>query len=269
MVWFYNDDSMPYGRPKPNALVYIQFRDGSKTNKPERAGSLRWHILGSAGDIIMYQYAYSKDAPIPSCASTEDTLEESNTQVLLQEDNASTDTIGLVESILEDSDGWILWDGTGERPSDDTIVQVKLHNGFGVDDVPYEAIYYNWERECPISELDIVAYKVISEEGDGSIAVVSPKDGEIPVGRKFDQGKPRWSLIPWKPMREIVNVLTFGSLKYDDNNWMKVEPSRYKDALLRHITSWLEGESNDPESGYHHLAHAGCCLLFLLWFELK
>jgi len=26
---------------------------------------------------------------------------------------------------------------------------------------------------------------------------------------------------------------------------------------------------NDPESGEHHLAHAGCCLVFLLWFEVN
>ena len=31
--------------------------------------------------------------------------------------------------------------------------------------------------------------------------------------------------------------------------------------------SWRDGEKNDLESGLHHLAHAGCCLLFMLWLD--
>jgi hypothetical protein len=61
----------------------------------------------------------------------------------------------------------------------------------------------------------------------------------------------------------------FGKKKYGANNWMKLEnaPERYYNALMRHMTAWWGGESIDPESGYSHLAHAGCCLIFLLWFE--
>jgi len=33
---------------------------------------------------------------------------------------------------------------------------------------------------------------------------------------------------------------------------------------LRHLTAWWAGEDLDPESGLHHLAHAACCLMFLL-----
>lgn len=89
-------------------------------------------------------------------------------------------------------------------------------------------------------------------------------------GRKFDQNKPRWGLLPLKPMREIVKVLTFGADKYEEDNWKRVPhaKSRYYDAMLRHITDWKDGEILDPESGYHHLAHAGCCLLFILYFEI-
>lgn len=37
---------------------------------------------------------------------------------------------------------------------------------------------------------------------------------------------------------------------------------------MRHLTAWWGGEKSDPESGEHHLAHLGCCVIFLLWFDL-
>jgi hypothetical protein len=89
-------------------------------------------------------------------------------------------------------------------------------------------------------------------------------------GRKDDQDKPMWNLLPLGPIREIVQVLTFGAKKYDaDNNWQKVEnpTERYFAAMMRHIDAWRAGEHWDPESGLPTLAHAGCCLVFLLWFD--
>ena len=87
------------------------------------------------------------------------------------------------------------------------------------------------------------------------------------IGRKFDSNKPRWSLLPWKEVEEIVKVLTLGSEKYADRNWMNVRPlkDRYVSAMMRHITAWLDGNRLDEESKLSHLAHAGCCLLFLMW----
>jgi hypothetical protein len=94
---------------------------------------------------------------------------------------------------------------------------------------------------------------------------------EKTIGRKFDQDKPRWDLLPWDETQEIVEVLTFGSKKYEDNNWTVVSSPkrRYFAALCRHVLAWWRGEKIDPESGKSHLAHAGCCLLFLMWFDNK
>jgi len=94
--------------------------------------------------------------------------------------------------------------------------------------------------------------------------------GEAGLGRKDDTGKLRWDLIPAEPLREIVKVLTFGAVKYAPDNWKHVQDARqrYYRALIGHIQDWREGEKNDKDSGCYHLAHAGCCLLFLLWFDL-
>ena len=91
------------------------------------------------------------------------------------------------------------------------------------------------------------------------------------VGRKFDDGKPRWDLMPFACLNEVVKVLTFGAKKYDDNNWQQIEHprDRYFAATLRHLTHRKVGEKYDEETGLHHIAHAICCLLFFLWFDIK
>lgn len=88
---------------------------------------------------------------------------------------------------------------------------------------------------------------------------------------KHDHGKMMWDLLPLKEVEKIVQVLHFGALKYGPNNWQRVPDAknRYFAALMRHLASWQSGEQNDSESGRSHLAHAGCCLLFLLWFDGK
>ena len=88
---------------------------------------------------------------------------------------------------------------------------------------------------------------------------------------KKDHGKLLWDLLPYKQVEEIVDVITFGAEKYEPYGWQKVPDAknRYFAALMRHLTAWWEGEKIDPESGKSHLAHAGCCLLFLMWFDKK
>lgn len=90
-------------------------------------------------------------------------------------------------------------------------------------------------------------------------------------GIKHDDAKPRWSLLPAGTVRAIVQVLEFGATKYSPGNWQRVPGSRqrYYDALMRHIEAWWGGERLDPETRLPHLAHAGCCLLFLLWVDLQ
>ncbi len=84
-------------------------------------------------------------------------------------------------------------------------------------------------------------------------------------GIKADDGKEPMGLLPGVALREISRVLDYGAKKYAPNNWKHVRPgSRYLDAALRHLTAYADGEDNDPESDLHHLAHAGCCVLFML-----
>lgn len=88
-------------------------------------------------------------------------------------------------------------------------------------------------------------------------------------GVKYDKDKPKWSLLPFKALAEVVDVLTYGARKYAPDNWKKVPNARarYIDAAFRHFTTYINGEKNDSETGLNHLAHTICCLLFLLAFD--
>lgn len=90
---------------------------------------------------------------------------------------------------------------------------------------------------------------------------------------KNDSGKLEWSLMPFKQLEDVVRVLMFGAEKYSRDNWKKCDDvNRYKDALMRHVTAYIEGEKFDKGNdgdNLHHLAHAICNCLFLLWFDQK
>jgi hypothetical protein len=91
----------------------------------------------------------------------------------------------------------------------------------------------------------------------------------IKEGMKFDAGKLDYTLVPWDGLEEIVKVLEFGAKKYARENWrfVKFGETRYMAAAFRHLIAYQNNEDVDPETGLSHLAHAGCCLLFLLALE--
>jgi hypothetical protein len=87
-------------------------------------------------------------------------------------------------------------------------------------------------------------------------------------GLKYDSGKLNWSLMPFGALQDVVKVLEFGSQKYAPNNWQYVDNAdeRYWNAAMRHLIAH-KTEDSDSETGLSHLAHATCCLLFLLHLE--
>lgn len=94
--------------------------------------------------------------------------------------------------------------------------------------------------------------------------------GTMPTGTalKFDGGKLPLHLLSTEAMNQTAAVLAFGAEKYAAHNWRKgFVWSRPLSAAMRHITAFNAGEDKDPESGLSHLAHAACCIMFLLEFE--
>lgn len=85
---------------------------------------------------------------------------------------------------------------------------------------------------------------------------------------KYDGEKVRLDLLPVEPIIDIGKVLTYGAKKYSERNWEKgLAWSRCYAAALRHLFAWQSGETDDPETGLNHLAHAACEIFFLLEFS--
>jgi len=95
-----------------------------------------------------------------------------------------------------------------------------------------------------------------------------PIHDAIQMGTKHDQDKVRLELLPIESLEEVAKVLTHGANKYQPYNWTKgFKFTRLVGACMRHLFAWTRGEDKDPETGLSHLAHAACCLLFLIWMQ--
>ncbi len=89
-------------------------------------------------------------------------------------------------------------------------------------------------------------------------------------GTKFDEGKPRISLLSSDAILEIAKVATMGAEKYSDHNWRKgFDWSRLMDAAERHLLKYNKGNRIDEESKLSHLAHVAWNIMALLEFEIN
>lgn len=88
--------------------------------------------------------------------------------------------------------------------------------------------------------------------------------------RKDDGGKPTFEYLPEDALAAINEILIFGAKKYGPRNWEQgMNWLRCWNACLRHLWAWARREPCDPETGKSHLWHAGCCILFLITYELR
>jgi len=89
------------------------------------------------------------------------------------------------------------------------------------------------------------------------------------TGARHNAGKPPLELIPLETLEGIARVLQYGGEKYAPFNWAKGQSWMANlGCALRHLKEFQRGEDNDPDTGESHLAHAGCCILFALFYEI-
>lgn len=81
--------------------------------------------------------------------------------------------------------------------------------------------------------------------------------------RDSQDGKPRYSLIPPKPLERVAMHFTDGADKYGDFNWHLGQPSsRVIDSLMRHVEKYRAGLKDED-----HLAAIVVNAMFLMEFE--
>ena len=76
-------------------------------------------------------------------------------------------------------------------------------------------------------------------------------------GAKYDNEKPRPSLVPVEAIEAIMHTREYGMRKYGDaEDWRSIDAERWHDALLRHVLAmWENPIAIDPESGLPALWH--------------
>lgn len=85
-------------------------------------------------------------------------------------------------------------------------------------------------------------------------------------GKKFDNGKADYSLLPFDELEELVKVLMFGAKKYGRNNWKNgLSVNRLLSATYRHLKDFKNKTDIDKESGLHALGHVLANVIFMLW----
>lgn len=92
------------------------------------------------------------------------------------------------------------------------------------------------------------------------------------TGVKFDTGKTRHDLLPTDFLVGTSDVLAFGAEKYGAYNWMGgMKWGRVFGACMRHLWKWWSPwePDVDEETGLSHLAHAACCIAFLMVYEKR
>ncbi len=113
------------------------------------------------------------------------------------------------------------------------------------------------------------------------------------LGRRYNAGKLKWSLLDWTSLRSMVKVLMYGAHKYSvfkdgsgnivtgaeispeaaeklelqssgQHNWKTgLKTTEICDSTMRHLVAYMQGEDIDPESGLPHTGHLFCNIMFL------
>ena len=104
--------------------------------------------------------------------------------------------------------------------------------------------------------------KEINEEVNAFNRALIERDS--PQALRYNQGKLQWSLVDFKSLEGMVQVLEMGAEKYDKHNWKKGMPiTKVSESLMRHLFAFLNGEETDPESGLSHISHVMCNAMFI------
>jgi hypothetical protein len=86
-------------------------------------------------------------------------------------------------------------------------------------------------------------------------------------GLRYNSGKRKWSLLHFKSLEPMIEVLEFGAKKYEPKNWQRgLDKSEVLESLQRHLASLFDGEDLDKESGIHHIGHIMCNAMFYSYF---
>lgn len=99
----------------------------------------------------------------------------------------------------------------------------------------------------------------------------TPIEKKDEPGKRFDEGKLDYHLLPVPFLVELTKLYTAGAIKYDPENWRKgMSYSRMIRCVWSHWLQWLCGIKKDPETGVHSCVMAAwnCAALYMYEMHL-
>lgn len=134
-------------------------------------------------------------------------------------------------------------------------------------------------RPALVSSPPYMTHSTAVEPGDVAGDVAGEAVATVRVsptgGVKASIGKRPLHLLPRDALEAVADALEHGARRYGDRNWEKgLSVSDLVRAADGHLWDWYlrrdDGKDAGPGgSGLSHLAHAACCILFLLSHELR
>jgi dATP/dGTP diphosphohydrolase len=89
-------------------------------------------------------------------------------------------------------------------------------------------------------------------------------------GLRFNEGKPRYDLLPYDAIDALADHYRKGSEKYAERNWERgMDWSKCFSSLMRHASAFAQGEDYDPENGSLHATAMAWNALALLAYQLR
>ncbi len=126
---------------------------------------------------------------------------------------------------------------------------------------PDDPEFWNRVEERYKTENNVIEVKNAFETR--SITAGSGILDKIEKADRFNEGKPKWSLVHFASLIPMIRVLEFGAKKYAPKNWMKpMDTTEILESMQRHLAALLDGEIYDAESGISHMGHIQCNAMF-------
>lgn len=97
--------------------------------------------------------------------------------------------------------------------------------------------------------------------------VLAVTQSEPEQARKYDSGKPDYTLLPKPALDAACRALMYGEQKYERFNYLKgagLAQHRVLASVFRHLYAHNAGELTDSESGLAHTDHAIAALSMLI-----
>ena len=90
---------------------------------------------------------------------------------------------------------------------------------------------------------------------------------------RYNKQKRKWSLVHFKSLEPMIQVLEFGAEKYAPDNWKKpMDRKELLECLQRHVAALMDAVTDqdklDPESLIDHIGHVQCNAMFYAYHHL-